>query len=234
MNTPILIHSALGLDSHAVRLVLAEKAIEHRALLAAVAYPRLSTQARLHALRPDADLPMMLTGDAVAVGVAEILDCLGLTSGAGADLLEAFPDWEIEIGLRRGGKRAPQTDVAGIEAQLRRIEALVEQFDERLSDGGFANGVGWTVADAIWTAMLARLRSLGLQELFENERLPRVRAYFSRMRRRPSFRAAHVRDRSVSLIELAALQFRIAFNAHALSAICGSTAADAPSRPLNS
>ena len=235
MAMPKLLHSALGLDSQVARVMLAEKDVSHRSIQASVCRPPRSIRAQLNRLRADADLPVLLRGDDVAVGVVEIAERLDL-SGAGrrphpvdeettrtvdawTTLVDAFPEWEIEIGLRRrSGGRTP-SDLDRLQAHLRRVEGLIEGLDRQIRGRTFVSGVEWSVADAIWTAMLARLKSLGLDELFDSERRPAVCAYYERLRARPSFKTARVWDRRPSLLELAALCFRTKIDARRLPSL---------------
>jgi len=78
------------------------------------------------------------------------------------------------------------------EDRLRQVDALFSKFEEYIGAKPFLLGAQWSVADAIWTAAIARLRTMGLRDLVNGERHPNSTDYFARMRRRKSFDVLHM------------------------------------------
>lgn len=77
--------------------------------------------------------------------------------------------------------------------EKRRAEVLqaLAEIERALGGGEFLTPHGYSVADAVWTVMLARLKFMGFQGRFG----PRTRDYYARVRARPSFHDAQVWDR---------------------------------------
>lgn len=81
-----------------------------------------------------------------------------------------------------------------IEAIRRDVADALAEVDHTLSDGrSFLCGGGWSLADLMWTVVVARLRMLGWSE--QLAALPHLVAWYERMRARPSFRQAVLVER---------------------------------------
>jgi len=88
-------------------------------------------------------------------------------------------------------KRESKEDVAAIEATaLKHVDAL----EERLKKSKFIVGDSYTLADVIWTVLLARFDLLQKPQLIGAEAHPHVAAYYERMKARPSFASANVQN----------------------------------------
>lgn len=84
-------------------------------------------------------------------------------------------------------------DPAAMEALWAKARAALDELEEALASRRYIAGSTFSLADVIWTPILARLRMLGLDEGFEGRR--QVAAYYARMRARPTFREAEVCER---------------------------------------
>ncbi len=78
------------------------------------------------------------------------------------------------------------------EERLRRVDSLFSKFERHIATREFASGASWTMVDAIWTASIDRLFSLGFREIVNGERHPYTNQYFARMRQRKSFCLLHL------------------------------------------
>jgi tetrachlorohydroquinone reductive dehalogenase len=83
---------------------------------------------------------------------------------------------------------AAQSDVA---RALRDLDATLTRLDGRLAGSPFMGGESYSIADVIWTVILARLYLLKRPEV-SPDRYANVTAYYQRMTARPSFAAAKV------------------------------------------
>ncbi|MCA9716815.1 MAG: glutathione S-transferase family protein [Myxococcales bacterium] len=82
--------------------------------------------------------------------------------------------------------------IAELRAQL---TDLLEALELQLADGrSFIAGERYSLADVVWTVFLARVRFLRGDGAFTST-MPRVRAYWERVRARPSFARADIRER---------------------------------------
>ncbi len=108
------------------------------------------------------------------------------------DLEHAYTQKIIDVRSWRRTLRNPHA----LEAIRRDLEVQLGALDDRLTSQQTPYLVGdeYTLADAIWTPMLARVHALYGDRLWAAGRLPQVAAYYARMRARPSFRLAHVHD----------------------------------------
>jgi glutathione S-transferase len=88
-------------------------------------------------------------------------------------------------------QRESKEEVAKIEAlALRNVDDL----EERLTKSDYIVGDSYTLADVIWTVLLARFDLLQKPQLIGAEAHPRVAAYYARMKARPSFASANVQN----------------------------------------
>ena len=74
-----------------------------------------------------------------------------------------------------------------------RTEQLIDELESMLSQREYIAGSTYSLADVIWTVLLARLALLGMASLWENLKRPAVAAYYGRMKNRPSFKTADIR-----------------------------------------
>jgi glutathione S-transferase len=89
--------------------------------------------------------------------------------------------------------RAQIRDAAEIAEIRRELEGVLRQVEEELGRTRHLAGDAYSLADAAWTCVLARLKMLGLASaLWGDGRLPRVAAYYGELRGRPSFATARV------------------------------------------
>ncbi len=84
----------------------------------------------------------------------------------------------------------------GLQESMRNLDAVVARFDSHIAGRAFIEGAAWTIADAAWTALLARLRFLGLDEIAQSARRPNADSYFVAMKARPSFKRAQIKERA--------------------------------------
>jgi glutathione S-transferase len=88
-------------------------------------------------------------------------------------------------------KRESKEEIEKIETLARtHVDALEHQLGER----AYVVGDHYTLADVIWTVVLARLDLLKKTDLIGADGHPHVAAYYERMKARPSFAKAHVQN----------------------------------------
>lgn len=93
------------------------------------------------------------------------------------------------LAVRHEALRAALADP---EALLAPAEAALDELEAHLADGKpYLAGPRFGIADATWTALLARLRAVGLYRAVVAPR-PAVSAYAARMMARPGFAAARI------------------------------------------
>ncbi len=83
---------------------------------------------------------------------------------------------------------AAQSDVT---RAFKDLDATLVRLDGRLAGSAFIGGASYSIADVIWTVILARLHLLKRPEV-SPDRYANVAAYYKRMSERPSFAAAKV------------------------------------------
>lgn len=89
--------------------------------------------------------------------------------------------------------RATTADSREIAEIRSRVEAVLRRVDEQLGNTRHLASDAYSLADVVWTCVLARLKMLGLAEsLWGNGRLPHLDAYYELLRGRPSFTAADI------------------------------------------
>lgn len=88
-------------------------------------------------------------------------------------------------------QRESKEEVAKIEAlALRHVDDL----EKRLTRSDYIVGDSYSLADVIWTVLLARFDLLQKPRLIGAEAHPKVAAYYERMRARPTFASANVQN----------------------------------------
>ncbi|MGH7964262.1 MAG: glutathione S-transferase family protein [Candidatus Binatia bacterium] len=82
------------------------------------------------------------------------------------------------------------------EAQVKEIEEKanrhINELEKVLQEALYIAGQTYTIADVMWTVLLARFEMIKLEELISAEQHPAVAAYYARMKARPSFKSAKV------------------------------------------
>jgi len=88
-------------------------------------------------------------------------------------------------------QRESKEEVAKIEAlALRNVDDL----EQRLAKFDYIAGDSYSLADVIWTVLLARFDLLQKPQLIGEEAHPRVAEYYERVKARPSFASANVQN----------------------------------------
>jgi glutathione S-transferase len=100
------------------------------------------------------------------------------------DLAERYEARLRDVDAWERAVRAPR---AG-EVLVGEARALLDDLAEQVAQRPFLAGRRYSLADAVWTVVLARTVQLRLDEHWSDS----VRAYYARMRSRPSFTAADV------------------------------------------
>ena len=74
---------------------------------------------------------------------------------------------------------------------LEPLKKVLDSIEENMKDGGFLCGSNYTMADCMFTCLLARLNMIRLlPEIVENK--PKLSAWWSKVQMRPSFKAAGI------------------------------------------
>ncbi len=85
------------------------------------------------------------------------------------------------------------------DSQIEEIESLahqhVHELEQVLRDSSFIVDGQYTLADVIWTVVLARMELLGIDKDIGAETRPNVTDYYQRMKERPSFKIAKVQNK---------------------------------------
>ncbi|NNL67962.1 MAG: glutathione S-transferase family protein [Myxococcales bacterium] len=91
------------------------------------------------------------------------------------------------------GWRAAIVDEATIREVRNQTAEALRAADQRLGESRHLAGDAYSLADVTWTCVLARLRMLGLAEIFFGRgQCPHLADYYERLRARPSFVAAGI------------------------------------------
>ena len=88
-------------------------------------------------------------------------------------------------------KRESKEEVEKIEALAREH---IDRLEAQLGESDYLAGDQYTLADVIWTVVLARLDLLKKDDLIGAAGHPRIGAYYARMKARPSFATANVQN----------------------------------------
>lgn len=94
-----------------------------------------------------------------------------------------------------------------VAASQRQLEVILDQAEAALTHRPYLAGDAYTLADMVWTALLARLAFLGYGHLWARDVRPQVAEWWQRVSTRPSVRKAGVRAR-LSLWDLAGAALR--------------------------
>jgi tetrachloro-p-hydroquinone reductive dehalogenase len=87
---------------------------------------------------------------------------------------------------------------AEVDARREKVCEALENVDHALETREFLAGETYSLADVVWTVMLARLKFMGFTEQFG----PRTLAYYARMKTRPSFAEGQVWERVKPMVML--------------------------------
>ncbi|HEY9737934.1 MAG TPA: glutathione binding-like protein [Trichocoleus sp.] len=80
-------------------------------------------------------------------------------------------------------------------AQLNtQIEPMLDHLAQQLSQSDWLCGSAYSLADAVWTAVLNRLEELGFGPLWQEGRRSAIASYLHRLKARPSYSAAIQND----------------------------------------
>ena len=82
-------------------------------------------------------------------------------------------------------------EIANINAK---IEPMLARLEEQLSQTHWLCGATYSLADAVWTAVLNRLDELNFNYLWLDNTRPALESYLNRLKSRPSFRIAIEED----------------------------------------
>lgn len=105
------------------------------------------------------------------------------------------PDLAAEYEAKiRDVERLKETveDPDALSALLERVDALIQRIEKRVTHRPYILETGYSLADLVWTVMLARIEMLGLGDKIDVARRPATARYFERLARRPSFWEANV------------------------------------------
>ena len=84
-------------------------------------------------------------------------------------------------------------EAPGAAEKIRLYDAYMHKMEKALQAGGWLVGDAFSMADVAMTPYVNRLAALSMEGLWQNGRLPRVGAWFTRVRARPSFEPALVK-----------------------------------------
>lgn len=70
-----------------------------------------------------------------------------------------------------------------------RVEILLDELEATLSDRKWLAGEHYSLADLVWTAVIAKLEHIGFARSLSQHRRPRVHEWYTRLRERPSWNA---------------------------------------------
>jgi glutathione S-transferase len=119
-----------------------------------------------------------------------------------SDKLEDICRWQLAI--------ASPERLKGIRTAL---EATLDRAEAQLGETAFLAAERYSLGDLAWTAVLARLRFLGLAEdLWGGGRRPRLADYYARLRARPSFKQADIWEEKPHRRALRALRKRLSWS----------------------
>lgn len=105
------------------------------------------------------------------------------------DLAERYERKAAHMEARHDDANAPRARAETLAFVEHELDAL----EEALAAGRpFLAGATYTLADVMWTVVLARLGTMRLSDSFALERRPHTSAWWARMRARPSFARADV------------------------------------------
>ncbi len=111
---------------------------------------------------------------------------------ANPDLAEAY-DAKIEDLHQWRTSIASSEEMTQVREEMK---AALDRVEMRLGESPYLAGESYSLADLAWTCTFARLKMLGISDsFFGGDRSPRINAYYSRIRSRPSFDEAGVWER---------------------------------------
>lgn len=75
----------------------------------------------------------------------------------------------------------------GMSELVDEVEVLLDEIEVTLEDREWLAGPSYTLADAMWTAVLSKLEQIGFARSLSSHRRPRVADWYARLRERPSW-----------------------------------------------
>jgi glutathione S-transferase len=91
--------------------------------------------------------------------------------------------------------QAAINDPGEMERIRQRLEQMLDELEQHLQQRTWIAGQDYSLADAVWTVLLARLELLGLSGLWAHGKRPALAAFYERVKQRPSFQAAGIPTR---------------------------------------
>ncbi|HAT35861.1 MAG TPA: hypothetical protein DCS82_09110 [Rhodospirillaceae bacterium] len=99
--------------------------------------------------------------------------------------LDLVTDWQDRL-----------RDTELVDTLVDRLQEMLDKLEERLAGREFIASGNYTLADVVWTALLARLEMLGFKRMWSFGARPNIENYYIRMKQRPSFSCAPVHLKS--------------------------------------
>lgn len=87
-----------------------------------------------------------------------------------------------------------------------KIETILDQLEEQLSQSEWLCGSTYSLADIVWTTVLTCLEELKFADLSQGTKRPAIATYFQRLKNRPSFQVAIQSDRMPEVFIVAGLR----------------------------
>jgi glutathione S-transferase len=87
-----------------------------------------------------------------------------------------------------------------------KIEPMLDQLDQQLSQSEWLCGSSYSLADVVWTAVLNRLAELKFDSFWTGGKRSAIAAYLQRLKNRPSFKVAIQTDTMPALMILSGLR----------------------------
>jgi glutathione S-transferase len=84
---------------------------------------------------------------------------------------------------------AAVADRVAMNALVDRVEIILDELEATLSERRWLAGDDYSLADLVWTAVIAKLEHIGFARSLSERRRPRVHEWYTRLRERPSWGA---------------------------------------------
>ena len=152
-------------------------------------------EARAEALawmQREAELPMRELGYARTKGITRWLQrwslrqrCKQLTK-----LRKRTPELDDVYAAKLAEIEALEAAVADrgqMNALVDQVEGLLDEIEATLADRPWLAGDDYSLADLVWTAVVAKLEHIGFARSLSEHRRPRVHEWYTRLRERPSW-----------------------------------------------
>ena len=99
--------------------------------------------------------------------------------------LLAVTDWQMRL-----------RDPGIVDRLVNQIHKMLDELESQVAGRDFIVTENYTLADAVWTAFLARLEMVGFKRMWSFGARPNIEEYYIRMKQRPSFACAPIHLRS--------------------------------------